>query len=96
MLAYVHFLLYLCSMKKFYIETYGCQMNVADSEVVAAIMEMTDAQITDDIAQADIIILNTCSIRENAEQKVQNRLKLLFIIHIASATKMRLMKCFPV
>ena len=50
-------------------------MNVADSEVVAAIMEMTDAQITDDIAQADIIILNTCSIRENAEQKVQNRLK---------------------
>ncbi|MBQ5625440.1 MAG: tRNA (N6-isopentenyl adenosine(37)-C2)-methylthiotransferase MiaB [Paludibacteraceae bacterium] len=62
-------------MKKFYIETYGCQMNVADSEVVAAIMEMTDAQITDDIAQADIIILNTCSIRENAEQKVQNRLK---------------------
>ena len=62
-------------MKKFYIETYGCQMNVADSEVVAAIMEMTDAQLTDDIAQADIIILNTCSIRENAEQKVQNRLK---------------------
>ena len=50
-------------------------MNVADSEVVAAIMEMTDAQITDDITQADIIILNTCSIRENAEQKVQNRLK---------------------
>ena len=62
-------------LKKLFIETYGCQMNVADSEVVAAIMEMTDAQITDDIAQADIIILNTCSIRENAEQKVQNRLK---------------------
>ena len=62
-------------MKSFYIETYGCQMNVADSEVVAAIMQMTDAQITDDIQQADIIILNTCSIRENAEQKVQNRLQ---------------------
>ena len=62
-------------MKYFYIETYGCQMNVADSEVVAAIMQMTDAQITDDIQQADIIILNTCSIRENAEQKVQNRLQ---------------------
>ena len=62
-------------MKHFYIETYGCQMNVADSEVVAAIMQMTDAQITDDIQQADIIILNTCSIRENAEQKVQNRLQ---------------------
>ena len=62
-------------MKSFYIETYGCQMNVADSEVVAAIMQMTDAQITDDIQKADIIILNTCSIRENAEQKVQNRLQ---------------------
>ena len=62
-------------MKYFYIETYGCQMNVADSEVVAAIMQMTDAHITEDIQEADIIILNTCSIRENAEQKVQNRLQ---------------------
>ena len=62
-------------MKSFYIETYGCQMNVADSEVVAAIMQMTDAHITEDIQEADIIILNTCSIRENAEQKVQNRLQ---------------------
>ena len=60
-------------MKQFYIETYGCQMNVADSEVVAAIVQMTDAQLTDNIADADIIILNTCSIRENAEQKVQHR-----------------------
>ena len=62
-------------MKHFYIETYGCQMNVADSEVVAAIMQMTDTHITEDIQEADIIILNTCSIRENAEQKVQNRLQ---------------------
>ena len=62
-------------MKQFYIETYGCQMNVADSEVVAAIVQMTDAQLTDNIEQADIIILNTCSIRENAEQKVQHRLQ---------------------
>lgn len=62
-------------MKHFYIETYGCQMNVADSEVVAAIVQMTDAHITEDIQEADIIILNTCSIRENAEQKVQNRLQ---------------------
>ena len=50
-------------------------MNVADSEVVAAIMQMTDCQMTDDITESDIIILNTCSIRENAEQKVQNRLQ---------------------
>ncbi len=62
-------------MKKFYIETYGCQMNVADSEVVAAIMQTTDSEITDDIANADIVILNTCSIRDNAEQKVAHRLQ---------------------
>lgn len=62
-------------MKRFYIETYGCQMNVADSEVVAAIMQMTDTEMTEDIQEADIIILNTCSIRENAEQKVQHRLQ---------------------
>ena len=61
--------------KKFYIETYGCQMNVADSEVVAAIMETTDAEMTDRWEDADIILLNTCSIRDNAEQKVGARLR---------------------
>ena len=61
--------------KKFYIETYGCQMNVADSEVVAAIMQTTDAQLTDRWDEADIILLNTCSIRDNAEQKVAARLR---------------------
>ncbi len=50
-------------------------MNVADSEVVAAIMQTTDCEITDDIANADIVMLNTCSIRDNAEQKVQHRLQ---------------------
>ena len=62
-------------MKKFYIETYGCQMNVADSEVVAAIMQTTDCELVDVITDADIVILNTCSIRDNAEQKVQHRLQ---------------------
>ena len=62
-------------MKKFYIETYGCQMNVADSEVVAAIMQTTDCELTDQIEEAEIVILNTCSIRDNAEQKVQHRLQ---------------------
>ena len=62
-------------MKKFYIETYGCQMNVADSEVVAAIMQTTDAEMTDRWEDADIILLNTCSIRDNAEQKVGSRLR---------------------
>ena len=61
--------------KKFYIETYGCQMNVADSEVVAAIMQTTDAEMTEHWENADIILLNTCSIRDNAEQKVGARLR---------------------
>lgn len=61
-------------MKKFYIETYGCQMNVADSEVVAAIMQTTDAELTDNMDEAGIIILNTCSIRDKAEQTVLHRL----------------------
>ena len=61
--------------KKFYIETYGCQMNVADSEVVAAIMQTADCQMTDNWHEADIILLNTCSIRDNAEQKVVSRLR---------------------
>jgi tRNA-2-methylthio-N6-dimethylallyladenosine synthase len=62
-------------MKKFYIETYGCQMNVADSEVVAAIMQTANCEMTEELSDADIIVLNTCSIRENAEQKVQHRLQ---------------------
>ena len=61
--------------KNFYIETYGCQMNVADSEVVAAIMQTADCRMTDDWHEADIILLNTCSIRDNAEQKVVSRLR---------------------
>jgi tRNA-2-methylthio-N6-dimethylallyladenosine synthase len=60
--------------KKLFIETYGCQMNVADSEVVAAIMEMDGYTITDDDRAADVIFVNTCSIRENAEQRVIQRL----------------------
>ena len=68
--------LFLTKMtKKFYIETYGCQMNVADSEVVAAIMQTTDAVLTERWEEADILLLNTCSIRDNAEQKVEARLR---------------------
>jgi len=61
--------------KKLYIETYGCQMNVADSEVVASIMQMDGFELTEIITEADAIFVNTCSIRDNAEQKVINRLK---------------------
>lgn len=62
---------------KFYIETYGCQMNVADSEVVAAIMQTAGFNLTEELAEANIAIINTCSIRDNAEQKVIQRLKFL-------------------
>ncbi|MCX4330692.1 MAG: tRNA (N6-isopentenyl adenosine(37)-C2)-methylthiotransferase MiaB [Muribaculaceae bacterium] len=61
-------------MKKLIIETYGCQMNVADSEVVAAVMQMAGYETSDDPAAADAILLNTCSIRDNAEQKILSRL----------------------
>ena len=64
--------------KKLFIETYGCQMNVADSEVIASIMRMAGYEPTDNIDQADAIFLNTCSIRENAEQKIWNRLDALY------------------
>lgn len=61
--------------KKLFIETYGCQMNVADSEVVASIMQMAGYEPCDTPDEADAVFLNTCSIRDNAEQKVLNRLE---------------------
>jgi tRNA-2-methylthio-N6-dimethylallyladenosine synthase len=61
--------------KKLFIETYGCQMNVADSEVVASIMQMDGFGLTDKITDADAIFVNTCSVRDNAEQKIIQRLK---------------------
>ena len=64
-------------MKKLLIETYGCQMNVADSEVVASVMQMAGYETTDDIAAANAVFLNTCSVRDNAEQKIIHRLEAL-------------------
>lgn len=61
--------------KKLFIETYGCQMNVADSEVVASIMQMDGYVMTDKIEEADAIFVNTCSVRDNAEQKIYGRLQ---------------------
>ena len=61
--------------RKLFIETYGCQMNVADSEVVASIMEMDGYAVTNKIEEADAIFVNTCSVRDNAEQKVLGRLQ---------------------
>ena len=62
-------------MKKLYIETYGCQMNVADSEVVASVMKMADYDVCDSQDEADAVFLNTCSVRENAENKIYHRLE---------------------
>lgn len=64
-------------MKKLLIETYGCQMNVADSEVVASVMQMAGYEITASLDEADAVFLNTCSVRDNAEQKILSRLEFL-------------------
>ena len=65
-------------MKKLYIETYGCQMNVADSEVVASVMKMAGYEPTEHEDEADAVFLNTCSVRENAENKIYHRLDQLY------------------
>jgi tRNA-2-methylthio-N6-dimethylallyladenosine synthase len=63
--------------KKVYIETYGCQMNIADSEVVVSILTGCGFTLTDIINDAELILINTCSIRENAEQRVWGRLEVI-------------------
>ncbi len=67
-------------LKRLFIETYGCQMNVADSEVVASIMQMAGYEVCDSLDEADAVFLNTCSIRDNAEQKILNRLEYFFAL----------------
>ena len=64
-------------MKKLFIETYGCQMNVADSEVVASVMQMAGYESCESVEEADAVFLNTCSVRDNAEQKIYHRLEAL-------------------
>jgi len=62
------------TQKKLYLESYGCQMNFSDSEVVASILAQDGYATTRNIAEADLVLINTCSIRDNAEQRVRNRL----------------------
>ena len=83
--AHFAIICYLCTkiiqkMKKLYIETYGCQMNVADSEVVASVMQMAGYETTESVDDADAVFLNTCSVRDNAEQKIYHRLEALAAI----------------
>ncbi|MBR3886636.1 MAG: tRNA (N6-isopentenyl adenosine(37)-C2)-methylthiotransferase MiaB, partial [Alistipes sp.] len=60
--------------RRLFVETYGCQMNVGDTEIVVSIMQKEGYFYTDKIDQADIILINTCSIRDNAEQRIWGRL----------------------
>lgn len=73
--------------KKLFIETYGCQMNVADSEVIASVMQMAGYSVAETLDEADAVFLNTCSIRDNAEQKILNRLE---FFHSLNKKKRRL------
>ncbi|MGL4520080.1 MAG: tRNA (N6-isopentenyl adenosine(37)-C2)-methylthiotransferase MiaB [Phocaeicola sp.] len=66
--------------KKLFIETYGCQMNVADSEVIASVMEMAGYSVCETLEEADAVFMNTCSIRDNAEQRIFNRLEMFHAI----------------
>ena len=63
------------SPKRLFIETYGCQMNFADSEVVASVMQMAGYELCQDLKEADAVFMNTCSIREHAESKALSRLE---------------------
>jgi tRNA-2-methylthio-N6-dimethylallyladenosine synthase len=79
--------------KKLYIETYGCQMNVADSEIVASVMQMAGYEITENEDEADAIFLNTCSIRENAENRIYHRLDALHAEQKKRAAETQNSKC---
>ena len=68
--------------KKLFIETYGCQMNVADSEVIASIMQMAGYSVCDSLDEANAVFMNTCSIRDNAEQKIFNRLEFFHAMNL--------------
>ncbi len=80
-------------MKKLLIETYGCQMNVADSEVVASIMQMAGYEVTTELAEADAVFLNTCSVRDNAEQKILSRLEYLRSVRRRSSLIIGVLGC---
>ncbi len=59
---------------KIYIETYGCQMNLSDTEIVSRIVKNAGYELTDSLNNANVVLLNTCSVRENAERKIKERL----------------------
>ena len=79
--------------KKLFIETYGCQMNVADSEVIGSILKIAGYEVCEEIKEADLILLNTCSIRDNAEQKIYGRLDQLNAMRRGKKTLIGVVGC---
>ena len=79
--------------KRLFIETYGCQMNVADSEVIGSILKVAGYEVCDEIKEANLILLNTCSIRDNAEQKIYGRLDQLNAMRRGKATLVGVVGC---
>ena len=79
--------------KKLFIETYGCQMNVADSEVIGSILKVAGYEVCEEIKNADLILLNTCSIRDNAEQKIYGRLDQLNAMRRGKSTLIGVVGC---
>ena len=79
--------------RKLFIETYGCQMNVADSEVIGSILKMAGYSVCEELKDADLILLNTCSIRENAEQKIYGRLDQLNAMRRGKETLIGVVGC---
>ncbi len=79
--------------KKLFIETYGCQMNVADSEVIGSILKVAGYNVCDKIEEADLILLNTCSMRDNAEQKIYGRLDQLNAARRGKGTMIGVVGC---
>ena len=79
--------------KKLFIETYGCQMNVADSEVIGSILKVAGYDVCEEIKEADLILLNTCSIRDNAEQKIYGRLDQLNAMRRGKETLIGVVGC---
>lgn len=75
---------------KLFIETYGCQMNVADSEVIAAVMATVGYEMAETVEDADAVLLNTCSIRDNAEQKIVSRLQFLSSLKRKRASRLKI------
>lgn len=80
-------------MKKVYIETYGCQMNFADSEIVGSILLMNDYEVVKDVESADFVLINTCAIRDNAEQRIRKRVKELRAMQNRKNLKIGILGC---